>query len=524
MKMQTLILLYLSLLSYVLAAYALLPQMASPEVQSATMCTLVFPKYGELIPVNVDKNGNEMKSNVWVLLKCSFSTKAIEVIEANDGFMLIGTQQVEPSDFSIKNEIAYVPDRVKRNKPHFFLSSLQISVGWQSSVLTKKNLLFTVNTCHVMNEARASGCIELSRLHTIVVKATTQLLQGLQSKSTSSMMKIDNSNYEHCNSKQSRNDEDKYGICRSNNSDTPKNFDFMEVGTSAFGTIIEICKDYHIGISIEPISVYQDMLPDISNVHKLRFAVGYTDGYLPIYQFPKAAIDNLGYSLELETEKFLYGMAMLNTINPTQLDIARNDPENGDILHLIQRDLVAVKTIQSIYIENNIYDIKVIKLDCEGIDFDIILSAMEYFEKSHKIYPRIIVFESNVGDDGAKKQYEKVLVALHDKGYITHRYLYHISGTIENLIYVNSDIYAIHETSTQSDIEEYDYMFTSGMDDEYSRGLKHTIHICAPIIENKTLDPITRQHCNILTLEGQDKSTDVISADRCIAESCSRRN
>ena len=186
MKMQTLILLYLSLLSYVLAAYALLPQMASPEVQSATMCTLVFPKYGELIPVNVDKNGNEMKSNVWVLLKCYFSTKAIEVIEANDGFMLIGTQQVEPSDFSIKNEIAYVADRVKRNKPHFFLSSLQISVGWQSSVLTKKNLLFTVNTCHVMNEARASGCIELSRLHTIVVKATTQLLQGLQSKSTSS--------------------------------------------------------------------------------------------------------------------------------------------------------------------------------------------------------------------------------------------------------------------------------------------------------------------------------------------------
>ena len=49
------------------------------------------------------------------------------------------------------------------------------------------------------------------------------------------------------------------------------------------------------------------MLPDIPNVHKLRFAVGYTDGYLPIYQFPKAAIDNLGYSLELETEKFLYG-------------------------------------------------------------------------------------------------------------------------------------------------------------------------------------------------------------------------
>ena len=65
---------------------------------------------------------------------------------------------------------------------------------------------------------------------------------------------------------------------------------------------------------------------------------------------------------------------------------------------------------------------------------------------------------------------------------------------------------AIHETrtSTQSDIEEYDDMLyiiclqVGWMMNILARGLslKHTyklqaIHICAPIIENKTLDPIT---------------------------------
>ena len=69
--------------------------------------------------------------------------------------------------------------------------------------------------------------------------------------------------------------------------------------------------------------------------------------------------------------------------------------------------------------------------------------------------------------------------------------------------------------------------------------LKHTyklqaIHICAPIIENKTrsmvlIQLLPRQHCNILTLEVQDIKVQMLSvliADRCIAESCScsRRN
>ena len=43
-------------------------------------------------------------------------------------------------------------------------------------------------------------------------------------------------------------------------------YDFIEIGTSNFDTLIEAADDTTVGISIEPIGYYLDQLPDRARV------------------------------------------------------------------------------------------------------------------------------------------------------------------------------------------------------------------------------------------------------------------
>ena len=48
-------------------------------------------------------------------------------------------------------------------------------------------------------------------------------------------------------------------------------YDFIEVGTSDFHTLIQECSDESVGLSVEPISKYLDRLPNKPNVSKVVF-------------------------------------------------------------------------------------------------------------------------------------------------------------------------------------------------------------------------------------------------------------
>ena len=54
-------------------------------------------------------------------------------------------------------------------------------------------------------------------------------------------------------------------------------YDFIEIGTSNFDTLIQAADDFAVGISIEPIKHYLDSLPSRANVKKLNVAVSRTD-------------------------------------------------------------------------------------------------------------------------------------------------------------------------------------------------------------------------------------------------------
>ena len=505
MSRLMLILLLLSLLLGLSCSVVLMTtSLASPAVQAATRCNLVYPKYGELIPVNVDQNGEEELAKVWTLIDCAFTTEAWSLVLAGDGHIFIGVQEIDSSDFAVKeNNVIYVQGQATLDS-NVFVHEMEMKFRWNDVHMTYRDFIFTINTCS------QATCFELTRLHARVVKATSQLLKGLIPKPMLPLDNVDDDRYRsfRCGGYQSTHIDGKDQIC-DGGKDIPKTFDFMEIGTSAFETIIGICKEYHTGISIEPIGTYQDMLPDVPNVHKLRFAVGTVDGYLPLYQIPKAIIDSIGYTIKSDEHRFLYGLGKLNSLNVGQIEIARRKG-GANHLHLVQRDLVPIKTIKSIYMENNIHDIKVLKLDCEGMDASIIISTMTYFEEFQKIYPRIIAFEYN------DKEYEEMFRKLHSKGYKTYRYLYNVDRNGEDvykLKFENSNVFAVHETCSQTEIEEYKYMF----EDHSGRGLEHAINACVSITGNVSgYSLYLARHCNILTRKHQSRDTDIVLTNECL--------
>ena len=59
-------------------------------------------------------------------------------------------------------------------------------------------------------------------------------------------------------------------------------YDFVEIGTSDFNTILQR-ENSGIGLSIEPLKVYLDRLPDKVGVTKVNCAISDFDGSVDVY-------------------------------------------------------------------------------------------------------------------------------------------------------------------------------------------------------------------------------------------------
>ena len=63
-------------------------------------------------------------------------------------------------------------------------------------------------------------------------------------------------------------------------------YDFIEIGTSNFDTLIGSCSETSVGLSIEPIKTYLDSLPNKLNVTKVCASISDVDGEIDIYNIP----------------------------------------------------------------------------------------------------------------------------------------------------------------------------------------------------------------------------------------------
>lgn len=186
-----------------------------------------------------------------------------------------------------------------------------------------------------------------------------------------------------------------------------KHYDFVEIGTALWGTLIELADEKTVGISVEPIKEYLDSLPNKPGVIKVPAAI--TDkpsGTIKIYYVTQGSISRYGLGGWL---------AGCNSVNkPHDFHTAYND-DPGYWLSCPEkkvqgRDLVAegivscidvpVLTFTELGVKYDIGQVDFIKIDTEGHDPHILRSIMEYYAKVGKEFlPKKIQFENSRHSD-----------------------------------------------------------------------------------------------------------------------------
>lgn len=164
-----------------------------------------------------------------------------------------------------------------------------------------------------------------------------------------------------------------------------KNFDFIEIGTSDFQTLIETADDTTVGLSIEPLKVYLDRLPNKLNVRKINCAVAFDDsvGTSEIYYISEENIKK--YNLP----KWLKGC---NSVGKYHYQHIIQQLEN-----IVSIDTIDIVPIAKILTDNHVHGIKFLKIDTEGNDCYILKSLYKYLVTKPKSYwPEKIQFESNI--------------------------------------------------------------------------------------------------------------------------------
>lgn len=161
-------------------------------------------------------------------------------------------------------------------------------------------------------------------------------------------------------------------------------FDFIEIGTSDFETLIELANDKTVGLSVEPLSHYLDKLPNKENVKKINCAIAFDniERDCVIYFLPESTI------LENNLKYWLKGCNSINDYHYQH--------KKFKIEHLVETKIVKQIPISKLLIENNVRKIKHLKIDTEGGDCDILMNLKNYLkERPQEFYPEMITFESN---------------------------------------------------------------------------------------------------------------------------------
>lgn len=165
-------------------------------------------------------------------------------------------------------------------------------------------------------------------------------------------------------------------------------YDFIEIGTSDFDTLIELASDDTIGISIEPLQVYLDNLPDKKNVVKLNAAMSAdsSSDNIEIYYIPPNVID------ENNLEQCLRGCNKIGSYHPLHLSY--------DLTRYVKIDKVKQITFNELYNNYNIHKVQQLKIDTEGFDCHILQQFLIFLkDKDTSFYPKKITFETNTNTD-----------------------------------------------------------------------------------------------------------------------------
>ena len=161
-------------------------------------------------------------------------------------------------------------------------------------------------------------------------------------------------------------------------------YDFVEIGTSDFDTLIETATDSTVGLSIEPVKHYLDSLPHRPGVRKIWSAIsaGNVKSILQVYYVPESVIEEKGLP---------YWLRGCNSVGDYHLQHRQLGIE-----HLVETSHVPCWPIGELFEREQVTELDLLKLDTEGQDCAILLHLAAWLStQPATVRPRKIIFESN---------------------------------------------------------------------------------------------------------------------------------
>lgn len=165
-------------------------------------------------------------------------------------------------------------------------------------------------------------------------------------------------------------------------------YDFIEIGTSDFDTLIEQASAEYVGLSIDPVTPYLDKLPCPERCSKLNAAISNHDGQVSVYYVRPDRIPALGLP------DWIRGCNSIGEPHPTVTRLINEKTIPSDIVVESQIPMYRLQTVFEMF---NVEGVYFLKVDTEGHDEVILSSFFDSADAYH--YPHHLHFESNVLSD-----------------------------------------------------------------------------------------------------------------------------
>lgn len=186
-------------------------------------------------------------------------------------------------------------------------------------------------------------------------------------------------------------------------------YDFIEIGTSDFRTLIQTATDNTVGLSIEPIQYYLDKLPNKKNITKINCAVSNKNDIIDIFY---VSTDNIKkYNLP----NWVRGCNSINSPHPSVRNLLKD--MHDDIITIQQ---VKSVTWEVLINEYSIEAIDFLKIDTEGHDHIILNEYYNECIKKPSLLANKILFEMNVLSN--QIALNKLILNFKELGYHGTRY------------------------------------------------------------------------------------------------------
>lgn len=154
------------------------------------------------------------------------------------------------------------------------------------------------------------------------------------------------------------------------------NYDFVEIGTCDYHTLLESCNQDQVGLSVEPIKIYLDRLPNKPNVTKVNVAISAENKMVDLFWVEP-------HNQEKFNIGFTKGWGTI--INPHRGHAEAEMMLSAGMLSKHQIEAITWCTLTERY---DIESVDYVKIDAEGHDCVIVNSILESL-----VHPRKISFE-----------------------------------------------------------------------------------------------------------------------------------